>query len=130
MAITRIWSTRHCGLGQEVACCFQCWKNSTCLVWLVWHHWCYWCENGWVCSWGKIIFYGVSFSYKLNCSFYIISIVKTTISEKNEVFISWFILWSVFPLRLLFISINLTCGFVWNTAAMSKLVLLAATWKC
>ena len=19
-------------------------------------HWCYWCENGWVCSWGKIIF--------------------------------------------------------------------------
>ena len=22
-------STRHCGLGQEVACRFQCWKNST-----------------------------------------------------------------------------------------------------
>ena len=25
------------------------------LVWLVKKHWCYWCENGWVCSWGKII---------------------------------------------------------------------------
>ena len=25
---TWIWSTRHCGLGQEVACWFQCWKNS------------------------------------------------------------------------------------------------------
>ena len=24
---TRIWSTRHCGLGQEVACWCQCWKN-------------------------------------------------------------------------------------------------------
>ena len=26
---TWIWSVRHCGLGQEVACWFQCWKNST-----------------------------------------------------------------------------------------------------
>ena len=25
----QIWSTRHFGLGQEVACWFQCWKNST-----------------------------------------------------------------------------------------------------
>ena len=25
---TWIWSTSHCGLGQEVACWFQCWKNS------------------------------------------------------------------------------------------------------
>ena len=30
-----IWSTRHCGLGQEVACWFQCWKNSTGFVWPV-----------------------------------------------------------------------------------------------
>ena len=28
-------SMRHCGLGQEVACWFQCWKNSTGFVWLV-----------------------------------------------------------------------------------------------
>ena len=26
---TWIWPTRHCGLGQEVACWFQCCKNST-----------------------------------------------------------------------------------------------------
>ena len=31
---TWIWSTRHCGLGQEVACWFQCWKNSTRFNWL------------------------------------------------------------------------------------------------
>ena len=35
MAIIRIgvwiwiWSTRHCGMRQEVACWFQCWKKSS-----------------------------------------------------------------------------------------------------
>ena len=24
-----IWSTRHCGLGQKMACSFHCWENST-----------------------------------------------------------------------------------------------------
>ena len=32
---TWIWSTRHCGLGQEVACSFQCWENSAGFVWPV-----------------------------------------------------------------------------------------------
>ena len=32
---TWIWSTRHCGLGQEVACWCQCWENSASFVWLV-----------------------------------------------------------------------------------------------
>ena len=50
--VSDLWDT---GLGQEVACWFQCWKNSTSFVWLVWKQ-CYWCENGWVCCWGKIIF--------------------------------------------------------------------------
>ena len=31
---TWIWSTRHCDVGQEVACWFQCWKNSPSFVWL------------------------------------------------------------------------------------------------
>ena len=38
--VIRIWSmatTRigfwHCGLGQDVACRFQCWKNSTGFIW-------------------------------------------------------------------------------------------------
>ena len=39
-------------------------------------------------------------------------------------------LWSFFHLRLCFISINLPCGLAWNTAFMSGLVLLAATWIC
>ena len=30
-----IWSMRHSGLGQEVACWFQCWKNSTVFFWPV-----------------------------------------------------------------------------------------------
>ena len=32
---TWIWSTRHFRLGREVACWFQCWKNSTGFVWPV-----------------------------------------------------------------------------------------------
>ena len=32
---TWIWSTRHFGLGMEVGCWFQYWKNSTCFVWPV-----------------------------------------------------------------------------------------------
>ena len=32
---TLIKSTRHCGMEQEVACWFQCWQNSTSLIWLV-----------------------------------------------------------------------------------------------
>ena len=30
-----IWSMRHSGLGQEVACLFQCWKISSVFFWLV-----------------------------------------------------------------------------------------------
>ena len=29
------WNQRHCGLGQEVACWFQCWENSTGFNWPV-----------------------------------------------------------------------------------------------
>ena len=42
----------------------------------------------------------------------------------------WFVLWSFFLLRLICISINLPYGHVWNTAVMSGLVLLIATWNC
>ena len=32
---TLIWYTKHCGLGQKVACWFQCWKNWTGFFWPV-----------------------------------------------------------------------------------------------
>ena len=32
---SEIWSMLLCGLEQELACWFQCWKNSTGFVWLV-----------------------------------------------------------------------------------------------
>ena len=41
----------------------------------------------------------------------------------------WFVLWSFFLLILLWISINLSHGHVWNTAALSGLVLLIPTWN-
>ena len=43
---------------------------------------------------------------------------------------AWLVLWSFFLLSLLCISINLAYGHVWNTAVMSGLVLLVATWSC
>ena len=42
----------------------------------------------------------------------------------------WFVLWSFLLLRLFCISTNLSYGHAWSTAAMSGLVLLAATWNC
>ena len=43
---------------------------------------------------------------------------------------SWFVLWSLFLLRLLCISINLPYNHEWNTVVMSGLVLLVTTWNC
>ena len=42
--------------GQGVACWFQCWKIQLVSFDRSNKHWWYWCENGWVCSWRKIIF--------------------------------------------------------------------------
>ena len=38
--------------------------------------------------------------------------------------LSWLVVWNFFPLRLLFISINLKNGLTSNTAVMSRLVLI------
>ena len=42
----------------------------------------------------------------------------------------WFVLWSLFLLRLHGICINLLYGHAWNTVVMSRLVPLVATWNC
>ena len=69
---------------------------------------------------------GLNFSSKLDWRSYIILIAKTA-SRKFE---PWFILWSVFLLRLLCISINQQYNHPWDPVAMSGLVLLVATWNC
>ena len=87
---TWIWPMRHCGLGQEMACWFQCWKNSTCFVWKVSQHWCYWCENGWVCFWRKkqlLIWGDCLFSSELDCDSCTVSIAKTA---KKNWSLAWF----------------------------------------
>ena len=67
-----------------------------------------------------------SFSFKLDWGSYVITIVKL-FSWKLE---PWFVLWSLFLLRLICISINLTYGLSWNPVFMSRLVLLASTCNC
>ena len=42
----------------------------------------------------------------------------------------WFVLWSFFLLRLLWLSANLPYGHAGNTVIMSGLVLLVAAWNC
>ena len=79
---TWIWSMRHCGLGQEVACWFQCWKNSTQLNWS---------NNTGVIDVkidGSVLeekssfkMVGLTFSSKLDWSTYIISIAKTAFKK-------------------------------------------------
>ena len=43
---------------------------------------------------------------------------------------TWFVVWSLFVLMLLCISINLPHGHAWNTVVKSGLVLLVANWSC
>ena len=69
---------------------------------------------------------GLTFSSKLDWGSYIISIAKTA-SKKFE---PWFILWSLFLLRLLCISLNLTYSHEWNAVITSGLVPLVAFWIC
>ena len=70
---------------------------------------------------------GLSFSSKLDCSSYIISIVKS-VFDKIGVWIHSTKFFS--PGVGLYLYINLPHGLEWNTVVMSGLVLLAASWKC
>ena len=68
----------------------------------------------------------LTFSSKLDWGSYIISIAKTA-SKKFE---PLFILRSLFLLRLLCISLNLTYSHEWNAVITSGLVPLVAFWIC
>ena len=112
------WRHRYCGLGQEVARWFQCWKNSEN------------CESGWICSWGKIIFRMLSLTYVLNwIGALTLSLLVKVLPRKLE---PWFALWSFFLVRLLYISIKLPfgqpsmeyCCHVWASAPVYFLDLL------
>ena len=122
---TWIWSTRYCGLEQEVACWFQCWKNSA----------GFFDRPGAVCVKmdtsvleGKSPFkmLGLTFSSKLDLGSYISLLLK--LPRKLEPFV----LWSLFLLRLPCSSINISYGHAWNivvmhTVVVSVLVLLVGT---
>ena len=125
---TWIWSTRHYGLGQEVACWFQCWKTQ--LVSFDWSS-----NTGTIDvkmdgsvlgrkSSFKIL--GLAFSSKLDCG-YTLSLLLKLLLRKLE---PWFVLWSFFLLKLLCIFINLPYAHAWNTVVMFGLVLFVATWNC
>ena len=123
MATTRIdwawiWSTRYYGLGQEVACWFQWWKNSTSFIWLVKMDGST-LEENYLC-WGRLFLLNWIRALTL-------SLLLKLPPRKLQ---PWFVLWNFFLLRLLCISINLPYAHVWNTVVMSGLVLLVATWNC
>ena len=81
---TWIWSLRHCGLRQEVAYWFQCWKIE--LVLFDWSN--NTGENGWVCFREKSSFkiLKLFFFSKLYWVSFIISVAETT-SKKIRSFI-------------------------------------------
>ena len=94
---------------------FQYWKNSTGFVWPV--LWTWECMGqllrtdqplgcwGWLC-----LLYWIG-ALRL-------SLLLKVPARKLE---PWFVLWSFFLLRLLYFSINLSCGNAWNTFVMSGL---------
>ena len=122
---TLIWSTRLCGLVQEVSCWFECWKNAT----------------GFFDQFNNIgaidvkrISLFLRKNYLLRCwgwlsllnwieALTFILLLKLP-SRKLE---PWFVLWSFFILRLLCISINLPCSHAWNTVVMSGVKTLVAS---
>ena len=65
-------------------------------------------------------------SFKLDWGSYIISIAKT-VSKKIRALTGYK---SFSFLKLIYISINLRYSHAWNTAVMSGLVSLVATWNC
>ena len=69
---------------------------------------------------------GLTFSSKLDWGSYIVSIAKTASRKIGALIRSM----KFVSLSLLCISINLPYDHVWNTAVMSGLVLLIATWNC
>ena len=66
---------------------------------------------------------GLSFSSKLDVAFTLSPLLK--LQRKLE---PWFVLWSFFLLRLLFVSVNLPYRLAWNIV-MSGLLLLVSTWR-
>ena len=68
----------------------------------------------------------LTFSSKLDCGSYIISIAKTVPKKIRTLIRSM----KFFLLRLLCISINLRYTHVWNTVVTSWLVSPVATWNC
>ena len=69
---------------------------------------------------------GLTFSSKLDWVCYIVSIAKTASKKIGALICSMKFL----SPELLCISISLPYGHLWNTAVMSGLVLLVATWNC
>ena len=115
---TWIWSTRHCGLGQEVNCWSQCWKNSTSFVWP--------CDNT-VAIDAHLLRCRSRLSLLNWIRVLTLSLLLKVLLRKLE---PWFVLWSFFLLRLFFICINLPYNHAWNIVVMSGLVLQVATWSC
>ena len=106
-----------------MACWFQCWKNSTgfvfdrskTLVLLMWK----WMglllrKNHLLRCWDWLSF------LNLNGALTLSPLLKPPPRKLQP----WFVLWSFFLLRLLYISINLPYAHAWNTLAMFGLVLL------
>ena len=71
---------------------------------------------------------GLTYSSKLDWGSYTVSIAKTA-SKKIGVLIRA-TKFMFFLLRLLCISVNLPYSHVWNTVAVSGLLLLVAAWNC
>ena len=123
---TWIWSTRHCGLAQEVASMLEKlnWLHLTDLITLVLLMW-KWMDlflrkNHLLRCWGWLSLLNWIGALTL-------SLVLKLPPRKLE---PWFVLWTFFLQKLLYISINLPYSHVWNTIVMSRLVLLIALWNC
>ena len=124
----QIWSTRQFGLGQEVACWFQCWKNSTVSSDQS--------NNAGIIDVKmnrSVLEEKPSFktrrltsSSKLDSGSYSISIAKTTYKKIGALICSM----KFHSPEVALYPYNLPYGHAWNAVIMSELMLPVSSWNC
>ena len=119
---------RHCQLGQEVAVDFNTGKTQLALFdWSNNAHAIYVKIDGSVRE-EILSFKMLELPFLLNwIGTLTLSLLLKLPPRKLE---PWFVLWSSFLLRLLYISIMLPWDIAYDSVVMCRLVLLAVTWKC
>ena len=120
------------GLGPEVAYLFQCWKTSTCFIWMVYNSGAVNVKIDWYVFVEKCTFemLGFSFSSKLDWGSYIISIAETASKKIGALVFSINFLSSEVPLYVYIFAIQPCMEYCWYTGLYLEMLSNQQKWIC